>query len=114
MRNYFPSKYHNTKVTVGGERFDSKKEAERWWELQLLERAGEIRDLQRQVRFELIPTQRTKSGKKVPPTYYIADFTYTTRAGQKTVEDVKGIRTDVYKLKKKLMLYRHGIEIQEV
>ena len=105
------SKYGNHKTFVDGIRFDSKREAERWCELKLLERAGEIKELKRQVRFELIPAQ--KNGKW-RATSYIADFTYKTRYGKYVVEDAKGVRTDVYKIKRKLMLERYGIEVVEV
>lgn len=102
------SKYHNIKtVTSDGIKHDSIKEANRWCELKLLERAGEIQDLQRQVKFELIPKQE---GERA--VYYVADFTYI-EDGKKIVEDAKGCRTDVYKLKKKLLLWRYGIKIKE-
>lgn len=101
-------KYGNIKtVTSDGIRHDSVKEANRWCELNLMLRAGLIRDLQRQVKFELLPKQE---GERA--VYYIADFVYMEN-GAKVVEDVKGCRTDVYKLKKKMMLYFHGIRIRE-
>ena len=105
----FGAKYGNTKVNVDGMRFDSKREAARWRELQLLERAGEISDLRRQVRYELVP--------KLPgerPVDYIADFVYRDKDGNEVVEDVKGVRTPVYVIKRKLMLWRHGVRIREV
>lgn len=102
------NKYGNIKtVTSDGIKHDSIKEANRWCDLLLLQRAGVIQDLQRQVKFELIPKQE---GER--PVYYIADFVYIEN-GKRVVEDVKGHRTDVYKLKKKLMLYIHGIRIKE-
>ena len=102
------SKYGNIKtVTLDGIQHDSIKEAKRWWELKLLERAGEIQDLQRQVKYELLPKQ---DGERA--VYYIADFVYTEN-GQKVVEDVKGMRTKEYKLKRKMMLYFHGIKLKE-
>lgn len=102
------SKYKNIKtVTSDGIRHDSIKEANRWCELKWLERAGKIQDLQRQVKFLLIPKQ---DGERA--VYYVADFVYIEN-GQKVVEDAKGCRTDVYKLKKKMMLYFHGIKIKE-
>lgn len=106
------SKYHNRKTAADGIMFDSQKEANRYRQLRLLERAGEIRGLQLQVKYEVIP----KTGKE-RATYYIADFVYEERKGGKwetVVEDCKGMKTDVYKLKKKLMRHVHGIEIQEV
>ena len=105
----FGAKYGNTKVNVDGMPFDSKREAARWRELRLLERAGEISDLRRQVRYELVP--------KLPgerPVDYIADFVYRDKNGNEVVEDVKGVRTPVYVIKRKLMLWRHGIRIREV
>lgn len=102
------AKYGNVKTTTSdGIKHDSIKEANRWCELKLLERAGMIQDLQRQVKFLLIPKQE---GER--PVYYIADFVYTEN-GNKVVEDAKGCRTEVYKLKKKMMLYFHGIRIKE-
>lgn len=101
-------KYGNIKtVTSDGIKHDSVKEANRWCELNLMLRAGLIRDLQRQVKFELLPKQE---GERA--VYYIADFVYIEN-GAKVVEDVKGCRTEVYKLKKKMMLYFHGIRIRE-
>ena len=105
----FGAKYGNTKVNVDGMHFDSKREAARWQELRLLERAGEISDLRRQVRYELVP--------KLPgerPVDYIADFVYRDKNGNNVVEDVKGVRTQAYVIKRKLMLWRHGIRIREV
>ncbi len=102
------SKYHNTKVTIHGETFDSKKEAARWQDLQILQRAGLIEQLKRQVRFEILP----KVGK-FRAKYYIADFTYLCN-GKLVVEDAKGVRTPVYQLKKHLMMLVHKIEIKEV
>ena len=111
------SKYGNEKTTLDGLTFDSRREARRWAELQLMQRAGEIRELQRQVPFVLIPTQRDELTGKVleKETRYVADFTYRDNKTHKLiVEDAKGVKTEAYRLKKKLMLYRHGIQIQEV
>lgn len=104
------SKYHNRKtVTRDGIRHDSQKEAIRWEELKLLQRAGKIKDLRRQVKFELIPKIADQRAS-----YYIADFVYEDLATGKTVvEDCKGMRTDVYKLKKKMLFWRYGIRILE-
>ena len=87
--------------------FDSKKEANRWNELKLLERANIIHDLRRQVGFTLI--EKSKYGRKIT---YISDFTYYEN-DQLIVEDTKGYKTDVYKLKKRLMAEKYGIEIKE-
>lgn len=102
------NKYGARKVKApDGQVFDSVKEFHRWGCLRLLERAGRISGLQRQVKFELIPKQE---GERA--CYYIADFVYC-EDGQKVVEDCKGMKTDVYKIKKKLMLWVHGIRIRE-
>lgn len=106
-------KYHAEKTELDGIVFDSKKEAQRYAELKLLERSGAIHNLQRQVRYELIPAQK-KDGKTVERAcHYIADFVYTEN-GKTVVEDVKGFRTKEYVLKRKLMLRVHGIEVREV
>lgn len=124
----FGSKYHNRKVTADGQVFDSKKEYMRYRELLLLMQSGKIHDLFRQVRFELIPAQyetyprySEKSGKRLSDgtrcaekaVNYVADFVYW-EGDQMVVEDVKGVRTDAYILKRKLMLARHGVRIREV
>ena len=112
------SKYHARKTVVDGVEFDSRKEAKRWQELRLLEKAGAISNLKRQVRFELIPAQRDKKTGKVieRACSYIADFCYTERNGaweDYVVEDAKGYRTDAYKIKRKLMLQEYGVRIRE-
>lgn len=119
------SKYHSKKITVDGETFDSLKEYRRFCELRLLQRAGKITDLKRQVKFVLIPTQRepdkigvrggVKKGRVIEQECaYLADFTYYTDAGDYVVEDTKGFRTADYIIKRKLMLYMNGIRIQEI
>ena len=106
-------KYYSKKVTINGITFDSKKEANRYSELVLLERAGKIRNLERQVKFELIPYQRI-DGKIVERScYYIADFVYQ-EDGKTVVEDTKGYKTKDYIIKRKLMLFLKGIRIKEV
>lgn len=115
MKNYRSkgSKYHNRKVTRDGITFDSVKEYKRFCELSQLEKAGAITDLQRQVKFRLIDSQR-QDGKVVErPCNYIADFVYM-KDGEKVVEDTKGVRTADYIIKRKLMLWVHGIRIKEV
>lgn len=121
------NKYHNIK-TRG---YDSRKEAERSRVLHLLEKAGKIRDLREQVPYELIPKQTemgtrivTRRGKQVVqtvekvverPVVYVADFVYYDPVTEETVvEDTKGVRTDAYIIKRKLMLYVYGIRIREV
>lgn len=102
-------KYHNTKTQINGQKFDSQKEARRFVELQMLEKQGLIKDLQCQVKFELIPKQ---SGERA--CNYIADFVYKeASSGVTVVEDVKGFKTADYKIKRKLMLYIHGLKITE-
>ena len=107
------SKYGNKKVEVNGIRFDSKKEAKRYLDLRAMEIAGQIQNLQRQVKYKLIPTQRI-GGKVVErEVSYVADFVYE-KNGETVVEDTKGHRTKDYILKRKMMLHFHGIQIREV
>ena len=103
------NKYGAKKVkTLDGQVFDSQKEYRRCIELQLLERAGKISDLHRQVKYELIPKQK---GERACT--YVADFVYRDSDGNIVVEDTKGVRTDAYKIKRKLMLHKYGITIKE-
>lgn len=106
------SKYGAKKVEVDGIKFDSKKEASRYQELKLMERAGVIQNLELQKRFELIPSFKV-DGKTIRGITYKADFCYCEN-GQYVVEDVKGYRTEVYKLKAKLFAYRYGFQIKEI
>ena len=125
------NKYGNKKVVYLGEVFDSKREMYRYMDLKFFVTCGAISDLRRQVVYELIPAQREKSTrvykkgrKKGQPiegkiiekaVSYVADFVYTDNAtGKEVVEDVKGMRTKDYIIKRKLMLYIHGIKIREV
>lgn len=124
------SKYHSKKTEVDGIQFDSKREAQRYQQLKLMEKAGVICDLKRQVKYELIPAQYI-NGKCVERAItYTSDFEYyvlkplnvrTVMAdpkagtiGEHIVEDVKGVRTAEYVIKRKLMLYKYGISITEV
>ena len=108
-------KYGNRKVTLDGHSFDSKREAGRYGELKLLERTGQITDLELQLRFELIPKQRRDDGKPERACEYVADFRYTdVRTGKQVIEDTKGMRTRDYIVKRKLMLQVHGISVREV
>ena len=107
-------KYGNSKVTDAGITFDSKAEHKRWQYLSMLERAGEILNLRLQVPFVLITAQVSPSGKKERPTLYLADFVYLDATGAQVVEDVKGAVTPEFRLKRKLMLHVHGIEVKEV
>ena len=126
-------KYGNKKVEVDGIEFDSKKESRRYWELKLLQQAGKISDLQLQREFELIPAQYEtferygKNGKRLQDgkrcieksCTYTADFCYM-QDGQLVVEDVKGYRDPSsagyvkFVIKRKLMLWVHGIRISEI
>ena len=122
------SKYNSKKTIIDGISFDSAKEAKRYQELKLLEKSGEISDLRLQVKYVLIPSQYEDTGevyvkgvhkgekkKKLieRPVSYVADFVY--EENEKTVvEDVKGVRTKEYIIKRKLMLLVHGIRIREI
>lgn len=124
-------KYGSKKTILDGISFDSKKEADRWAELRILEKAGKIEDLRRQVKFVLIPAQyeesteiyqrgankgKPKRGKLLEhECAYVADFVYRIKETDRTaVEDSKGFRTKDYIIKRKLMLERYGIRIKEV
>jgi hypothetical protein len=104
------SKYHNKKVVVDGITFDSKKEYNRWCELQLLQKSKVITDLKRQVKYVLV-----EKNDKERETSYIADFVYK-QGNEVVVEDVKSkaTKTPLYRLKRKLMLERYNIKIKEV
>ena len=122
------TKYKSKSIIIDGIVFQSKKEGRRWTELRMLERAGEITNLQRQVPYLLIPEQRapstdvykkgSRAGQPKPGpvlerrVVYIADFVYQEN-GETVVEDAKGMRTKEYVLKRKMMLYRYGIRIKE-
>ena len=110
------NKYSAKKVILpDGEKFDSRREYQRWNELLLLKRAGEITDLERQVKYHLIPAQKGKDGRVLERGVdYVADFVYKNRNGELVVEDTKGVRTPEYIIKRKLMLWRLGIRIREV
>lgn len=126
----FKNKYYNVKTrTSDGLVFDSTKEARRWEQLLLLQKAGKITSLERQVKYEIIPAQyetyerfskkgvRIKDGQRLVErkVEYVADFVYTdAETGESIVEDAKGIRTKDYIIKRKLMFAVHGIRIKEV
>lgn len=115
------SKYGNKKIEVDGIVFDSRKEANRYKDLKMLQDVGIIRNLHMQVKFILIPAQyssevKTKNGKSKcieRECTYVADFAYYDEFGQYHVEDTKGFRTKDYIIKRKLMLHVHGIRIEE-
>ena len=120
------SKYRSRKVVYDGITFDSKKEAKRWQELNFKQKLGVISDLQRQVKYVLIPAQREPNrtgsrGGKIKGKLlerecsYKADFVYHDNLTDKTVvEDAKGYRTKDYVIKRKLMLERYNIQIKEI
>ena len=114
------NKYGNRKTEIDGIMFDSIKEGNRYKELKLMQKAGVIKNLRLQQKFCLIPTiEGSRGGVKQRATYYIADFVYLEKTDgnwKMVVEDVKSpaTKTAAYKLKKKLMYWRHGIEIREV
>lgn len=98
-------KYHNQKTYIAGEKFDSKKESARFMDLCMLQKAGEISDLQRQVKFEIVPKNGTERAA-----YYVADFVYKRADGKMIIEDVKSAMTKklpLYILKRKLVKYRY-------
>ena len=109
------TKFGNKKaMSADGILFDSRKELRRWEILTRLEELGVITELQRQVKFELIPAQRDESGKVVERACsYIADFSYI-EDGKHIVEDTKGFKTKDYIIKRKLMRYLLGIEVHEI
>lgn len=122
------NKYGAQKTLVDGIMFDSKREADRYRQLKLLLERGEISNLEMQVKYELVPAQyevterygkrgqRLKDGRKLleKPVTYIADFRYyDIPCDRWIVEDCKGMRDQKYRIKKKLMLWIHGIRIEE-
>lgn len=111
------NKYGAKKVVMDGQVFDSRKEFYRWSDLRLLERAGKISDLKRQVKYTLLPAQRDQTGKLIErEVSYIADFAYIEN-GQQIVEDTKGYKRgaayQLFTIKRKLMLKYYGIKVKE-
>lgn len=100
------SKYHNKKVEVDGKTFDSKHEGKDYIKLKSMEDSGIISNLQTQVPFELQPKYTTRDGRKIRAITYLADFVYE-RDGMKYVQDSKGMRTDTYRLKRKMFEYKY-------
>lgn len=107
------NKYRNKTYYVKGERLDSKREGVAYIDLLWKQEKGLITDLQRQVKFELQPHYKM-NGKTIRAITYIADFTYYDVEGKYHVVDVKGFKTEVYKIKKKLFEYKFGIELEEI
>lgn len=125
-----PSKYKSRKTLVNGILFDSKKEAARWQQLVLWEKSGGIRNLRRQMRYALCPliidgadcrdvNAGTPTPRRLPVAYYVADFEYEERSQAVPdwwpliVEDVKGVKTPIYLLKKHWFEAQYGIQIRE-
>lgn len=107
------NKYGATKITLNNIKFDSIREAERYSELRLLERAGQIKNLELQKEYVLIPAIKIDGRVKERACKYKADFVYEEN-GETVVEDTKGFRTKDYIIKRKLMLFIHGIQIREI
>lgn len=110
------NKYNAKKIKIDGHTFDSTREAERYRKLKLLEKAKEIRNLELQPRFLLQDKFKDKTGTTHRKIEYVADFMYVDKDDKKIVEDVKGVMTDVYKLKKKLFLnlYDNQYDFKEI
>ena len=109
------NKYGNKKIIIDGIEFDSKLEGNRYCQLKILERAKLIKDLRRQVQYVIQPSYR-KNNKIIRPIYYIADFVYyDIKKGKTIIEDTKGYRDEIYKLKKKMFEYKYpDLEISEI
>ena len=108
-------KYRNQPFQIGAEKYSSQREAKRHQELLLLQRAGKIDGLTREVPFVLAERVKIEGESRARPAVrYVADFIYSTAAGAHVVEDAKGMQTPVYRLKKHLMATVHGIHVQEV
>ena len=110
------NKYNAKKRTIDGHNFPSKREAERYCELKLLLKAGEIRILVLQPRFLLQDKFVDKQGNTHRKIEYVADFLYIDKEGRNVVEDVKGVLTEVYKIKKKMFLkiYDEQYDFREI
>lgn len=112
-----PAKYHNVKVVVDGQKFDSKREADYWCLLRVREKAGEIQWLRRQVKIPLYaPDMSADSlGQHIQIATYVADFDYYDRADCKRhIVDAKGKRTQMYILKAKWLALQENLIIEEV
>ena len=108
------NKYKNKKVIYDGIKFDSNREMAYYIKLKMLEEKGIIKDLELQKSFELQPSFKL-NGKTYKKITYRADFSYVSVEDNKIhIVDTKGFRTDVYKLKRKMFVYKYGIEIEEI
>lgn len=110
--DYKINKYKNKKITIDNITFDSKKESLRYQQLKLLEQAGVISNLELQKKF-ILQDKFELNGKKYREISYVADFVYI-QDGETVVEDAKGFKTEVYKLKKKMFMYKYKMEIKEI
>lgn len=109
-----PNKYRNKKILIDGKKFDSIKEGNRYKELKLLQKIGKISELRLQPTYLLQDSFKIEN-KTIRAIKYIADFEYIdNETGEKIVEDVKGVKTDVYKLKKKLFQHKYNMNIKEI
>lgn len=109
-----PMKYNNTKKTVDGITFDSILEARRYVVLKSRLEAGTISDLRLQPHYTIMDGYKDLSGTYIRPVQYIADFSYINADGKRIVEDTKGVRTEAYVIKRKLVRDRFGVEIVEI
>ena len=107
-------KYNNTKKTVDGITFDSILEARRYVVLKSRLEAGTISDLRLQPHYTIMDGYKDLSGTYIRPVQYIADFSYINADGKRIVEDTKGVRTEAYVIKRKLVRDRFGVEIVEI
>ena len=110
-------KVNHERVTIGGITFDSKAEADRYTILRVMEKTGKITGLECHPRWEIIPKQQIEGHRNFQAAHYTADFKYYDQDGQLVVEDVKSTYTreaEDYKIRRKLMLYMHGIYVTEV
>ena len=109
-------KYRNKPTIALGLKFASSREADRYLELKLLERAGHISDVRLQPAFVLAPAARLGPSKRLKPALrYVADFSYSEKGSPETiVEDVKGVETAVFRIKRHLMMTVHGIDLRIV
>lgn len=107
--------YGAQRVEIMGKTFDSKAEGKRYLQLKAMEQAGEIFGLETQAEYELIPAQKV-GGHKERPVKYVADFRYITKDGNLVVEDVKSAptKTREFIIKRKMLLFFHGIIVREV
>lgn len=108
-------KYRNKKTQVDGHVFDSRLESERYIQLRMMQDGGLIRELELQPSFTLLPKYKNGDGKSIRAMSYVADFKYKLPDGEVVIEDVKGVKTQVYRLKKKLFEHKYApLTIKEI